>query len=219
MFDLAAPAPNAIRIMGIDPGTDTLGIAIVDVDIDTKEIKLMYGHTFHASKYVNLYPEMVQARGSRDVRLMVLRQKLIEAFVLAEPELIAAESPFLQRGKVSAFEALVECYAMMRDAVWAYSSQITLQRIDPVTVKNYVGVSHKGTDKSDVHRAVNAIYKDRCSEHVDLSSFDEHANDAVAVCHVVVRNRIFGEVVESTRKKKAKRRSKNERRRGAKAVS
>lgn len=219
MFDLAAPAPNAIRILGIDPGTDTLGIAVVDVDLDTKEYKLMYGHTFHAAKYISLYPEMVQARGSRDVRLMVLRQKLIEAFVLAEPELIAAESPFLQRGKVSAFEALVECYAMMRDAVWAYSSQITLQRIDPVTVKNYVGVSHKGTDKSDVHRAVNAIYKDRCSEHVDLSSFDEHANDAVAVCHVVVRNRIFGEVVESTRKKKAKRRSKNERRRGAKAVS
>lgn len=219
MFDLAAPAPNAIRILGIDPGTDTLGIAVVDVDLDTKEYKLMYGHTFHAAKYIGLYPEMVQARGSRDVRLMVLRQKLIEAFVLAEPELIAAESPFLQRGKVSAFEALVECYAMMRDAVWAYSSQITLQRIDPVTVKNYVGVSHKGTDKSDVHRAVNAIYKDRCSEHVDLSSFDEHANDAVAVCHVVVRNRIFGEVVESTRKKKAKRRSKNERRRGAKAVS
>lgn len=219
MFNLAAPAPNAIRIMGIDPGTDTLGIAVVDVDIDTKEYKLMYGHTFHASKYVSLYPEMAQARGSRDVRLMVLRQKLIEAFVLAEPEHIAAESPFLQRGKVSAFEALVECYAMMRDAVWAYSSQITLQRIDPVTVKNYVGVSHKGTDKNDVRRAINAIYENRCSEHVDLSSFDEHANDAVAVCHVVVRNRIFGEVVESTRKKKAKRRSKNERRRGAKAVS
>lgn len=218
MLDLAAPAPNCIRVVGIDPGTDTLGVAVVDVNIETKEYKLMYGHTFHASKYVNYYPEMVQARGSRDVRLMVLRRKLVEFFMLAEPELIAAESPFLQRGKVSAFEALVECYAMMREAVWGYSSLITLQRIDPVTVKNYVGVSHKGTDKTDVHRAVNAIYKDRCSEHVDLSTFDEHANDAVAVCHVVVRNRIFGEVVETTRKKKAKRRSKNERRRGGKAV-
>lgn len=205
--------------MGIDPGTDTLGIAIVDFDLDTKKAKLMYGHTFHASKYVNYYPEMTAVRGSRDVRLMVLRKKLIESFMMAEPDLIAAESPFLQRGKVSAFEALVECYAMMRDAVWAYSSQITLQRVDPVTVKNYVGVSHKGTDKSDVHRAVNSIYREHCDECVDLSTFDEHANDAVAVCHVIVRNRLLGEVVESTRKKKAKRRSKNERRRGAKAVS
>lgn len=200
------PADNMIRILTFDPGTDTFGCAILDVDVDTYEPLVVYGGTITATKEVKRFAAMAEMRYPRDARLEVIRGHLADLIREVAPTLVATESPFLQRGKVSAFESLVECQKMIREVLWDYSTTMHLRRIDPVSVKNYIGVSHKGTDKDDIRRAVHAVYKDKCAEGVDMTAFDEHTNDALAVANVIYRNFLLGEVVESSRKKKSRRR-------------
>lgn len=199
------PADNIIRILAFDPGTDTFGCGIIDVDVDTYEPKIVYGGTITATKEVKRYADMAAMRYPRDARLEIIREHIAELLREVVPTLVATESPFLQRGKVSAFESLVECQKMLREVLWAYSPSMHLRRIDPVSVKNYVGVSHKGTDKDDVKRAVHAAYRERLGPEVVLRDFDEHTNDAIAVANVIYRHFLLGEMVESTRKKKVRR--------------
>lgn len=198
------PTDDVIRILGIDPGTDTLGVAIIDVNIDTYEPTVIYGHTFHASKEIDRFSGLAFMRGGRDARLLAHSSNLLEFFQAVVPTVIGAESPFLNRKTVSAFEALVECYAMLRDTVWRYSPSLLLRRIDPVTVKNFVGVDHRGTDKTDVQRAVVARYVEHCAPGVNIHGFDEHTIDAIAVCNVLYRNLLLGEEVVRTKKAKGK---------------
>ena len=196
------PLPNQIRILGIDPGTDTLGICIMDVDCDTYEPVVVWGNTLHASKNTDRWTGYGEIRGMRDARLKSHSVALAELLRAVTPTLIAAETPFFNRKRPSAFEALVECYAMLRDTVWQYSPTLILNRIDPVMAKNYIGVDHRGTDKSDVQRAIVLHYASKCAEGVQINRFDEHTIDAVAICNALLRHTLLGEVVERTKKTK-----------------
>lgn len=200
------PRDDAIRILGIDPGTDTLGVGIIDIDIYTYEPIVVYGHTFKASKMIDSESTAVERLGARTIRLRTHYESLFDIFEVAEPTLIAAETPFLKFGRVSAFEALVECYVMMQQAVWQYSPSFYLHRVDPVSAKNYVGVSHKGTDKNDVRDGVLKHFAGKVADGVDMALFDEHTIDAIAVANCLYRKRLMSQNVESTRKKRKFRR-------------
>lgn len=201
-----SPRDDVIRILGIDPGTDTLGIGIIDINLDTYEPQVVYGHTFKASKMIDNSSTLVEKLGPRAVRLRAHYDSLMEVFECTEPTLIAAETPFLKFGRVSAFEALVECYAMMKEAVYQYSPSFDLHRVDPVSAKNYVGVSHKGTDKNDVRRGVLEHFAGKVADGVPIETFDEHTIDAIAIANCLFRTRLLGQLVESTRKKRKFRR-------------
>ena len=205
----SSPTEDVIRILGIDPGTDTLGIALVDVSIDDYKPRLVYAHTFVASREVAGRDWGSQILGNRDLRLANHYDNLYSLLCQVTPTLVAAESPFLARGRVSSFEALVECYAMLRSVCWEYSSSLYLRRMDPITVKNSVNVSHIKTDKSDVKKAVIELYSESCVGVVNIESLDEHAIDAVAVCHAVLRKYLLNEsfsMKRPTSTKKSKRR-------------
>ncbi len=194
-----------IRIVGIDPGTDTLGIGIVDVHCDTLEPRLVYGRTFTghhgAARFEHQYPNLPR----RDTRVGILLREVERVFIDACPNVIAAESPFMRKFQLSAYESLTEFHKSLRGVVWRYSPVLRLHRFDPVSVKNNVGVSHVKTTKDDVARAVIGLYKDRCAPSVEIRSFDEHTYDAIAVCHAALRTLILKDPVESTRKRKGKR--------------
>lgn len=198
----AEAEPNIIRLIGLDPGTDTLGAAVMDVDMDTFEPIIVFGETNQASKAAKDYTWKQEIRGGRDVRLEMHRQYLSELFTYTGPVAVAAESPFLKFGRVTSFEALVECYAVLRDTLWDYSPSMYLRRIDPITAKNYVGVSHIGTDKDDVRKAVIAIYKDKCATGIVIEDFDEHTIDAIAVAHCLLQKFLLNVDVSSSKKKK-----------------
>lgn len=195
---------ETVRILGIDPGTDKLGVAIVDVNIITREAILVFANTYHASSVEKGKDWESTIRGARDVRLRHLSCELTELFNTVNPLLIGAESPFLQRSRVSAFEALVECYMMLRETVWNYNTSICLQRIDPITAKSAVGVSHIGTDKDDVHKAVIATYSGKHLPAVKIEELDEHSSDAVTVAHYIYRRYILNDITPHVKRKKSK---------------
>lgn len=201
MWYLAPPGDSIIRIIGIDPGTDTLGLSVLDVDMDNDyEARLVYARTHTASKSVKDLEWQRQMRGGRDVRLQSHSELLASFLEEARPNLVAAESPFLKFGRVQAYEALVECYAMLRETLWNYSHCMVLRRIDPITAKNSVQVSHIGTDKDDIKAKILEMYSGRTD--VDINDLDEHSTDAAAVAHCAYRQIVLGETWSSTRKKK-----------------
>lgn len=207
-------SPNHIRLLGLDPGTDTLGSAIIDVDLETYEPTIVFGETHHASKAAKHNTWKAEIRSGRDARLDCHSRYLYDLYSCTDPVLVAAESPFLNRKMVTSFEALVECYAMLRETLWHYSPSMYLRRIDPITAKNYVGVSHIKTDKTDMRRAVIALYKDKCAPGVDIESFDEHTIDAVAVTHCLLQKYLMNVEIASTKKKKNRRKGRRGTRKG-----
>ena len=205
MFDIPPAGDNSIRIFGMDPGTDTLGVCIIDVDLETSEPLLIYGTTLRAAKLSERYPEKIAVLGGKDVRIEILCGMVRELLIASCPTVVIAESPFHRPGRTNAFEALVECFKALRQTVWYYSPTLTLRRVDPVTAKNYLGVSHQGDSKLGVRNKLLEFYENRQLDSRPMDSFDEHTFDAGAVCHYGYRAFYLKEIVESSRKKKKRR--------------
>lgn len=175
---LPALGPSTIRIFAIDPGTTCLGVAVLDWEWGTDKPRVVWATTLIAKdeRHSNSFAEL---RGKRDWRVHQIREQLVRVLQLCEPYIIITETPFMQRGKLSAFESGVELQYMIRDVVWELYPSKFVHGINPITVKNYVGVQAKGTTKDHMAAAVKKMYNDYTD--IDLSLLDEHAIDAIAV--------------------------------------
>ena len=74
---------------------------------------------------------------------------------------------------------------MLRRALWDVFPEKVLHGFNPIIVKSFVGVEAKGTDKTDMFRAVTKLYRDHAL--FDITTLDEHSIDAVAVGNIFVR--------------------------------
>lgn len=198
-------ADGVVRVLGLDPGSTTFGTAIMDIQLSRKKPTVIATETIDATKLFKPSENkaFIGARGVRDLRIFLIRRELKRIFLTHKPDVVIAEAPFLKRRNVSAFEALVEVRCMIRDLMWELDNTKTVIFVDPIRVKNYIGVSHIGTDKSDMYKAVHAYY-DNKQKRKALVTADEHSIDAVAVCHVYYRREVLGDVVESTKKKRGR---------------
>lgn len=176
--------PNTIRIFAIDPGTSCLGVAALDWEWGAERPKVVWATTLTVKddRHGNSYAEM---RGKRDWRVHQIREQLVRVLQLCEPYIIVTETPFMSRGKLSAFESGVELQYMIRDVVWELFPSKFVHGINPITVKSYVGVQAKGTTKDDMAVAVIKMYKD--FSDIDLTLLDEHSIDAIAVANFMWR--------------------------------
>ncbi len=214
MVNLPEPTLDYIRLLSIDPGTDTMGVSIFDISPDDYSFRVVYSNTFKASQYTTYGTTYADSRGHATARLYQHSKVLTEIMEYTQPTLICAESNFLKFGRVEAYKALVLCFDMILDVVWNYSPSMYLYRVDPVSAKNYVGVSHKGTDKEDVRAGVVKHLSDYM-DGVCLDDLDEHSIDSIAIGHCFIKRELFREFVESTKKKK-KWRGKRRKRKGKK---
>lgn len=187
-------SPEVYRACGIDPGTDTLGYAIVTLNIDTLEIELEKVATFEAAKATRKLPDLSYLLGPRTVRLRWHTENLLERFQEDLPHTVTVESPFLGRF-ATAFEALIECRTAIRKAILEYREGVVMELIDPISVKKAVGAlpppvktkgkkrkkrKKTGKSKEEIKQALLKI-KDVNWNGVDIALLDEHSIDAIAV--------------------------------------
>lgn len=172
--------PTQYRIVGIDPGTNTLGVAAVDVDLVTKEIVLLDARTFDANSLLYAYGNTVQWHGERVARLLAHEDTLYGYFRYLGPHSIISESPYMGRFP-QAFAALTECLTAIRRAVMRYDTFKPLLLVDPPTAKLAVGVKGKGSTKDDVKNGVLSLRDLLNPDNIDIRNLDEHSIDAIAV--------------------------------------
>ncbi len=177
--------PVPYRVLGIDPGSVTLGVAVLDFDLDTRVVELIDAQTFDASKSLGQYRNVVEVHGERVARLLAHENGLSTYFGIMRPQTIVSESPYLGRFPLP-FAALTECITAIRRAVLRYDPFMPLHMADPMTVKAAVGVHAKGRRDKDalkkekVQAAVAALPLSNRSG-IDLMQLDEHSIDAIAV--------------------------------------
>jgi Holliday junction resolvasome RuvABC endonuclease subunit len=176
---LLVPEP-VYRIVSIDPGTNSLGIAVLDVNYQTGQIHVEHAFTMRVDKLATQYPVIAVLHGERVSKLYAVQkavQKFLEGWL---PDMVVSESPYLGR-LAQPFAVLTECVAAIRRAVSRYRPTLTLAVMDPASVKKSVGVSGKSGDKDAMRRAVRALTNVTYSSDVVYDQLDEHAIDAIAV--------------------------------------
>lgn len=169
------------RVVGIDPGTNTLGVAVLDIQLATNEIALLDARTFVGQSMLDGYRKLAAVHGDRMARLMAHEDNLVRYFQTMTPHSIISESPFLGRFPAT-FAALTECMTTIRRAVWRYEQELSLLLVDPPTAKMAVGlVIRRGMDKEDVKQAILRLTALQNPTNLDLAALDEHSIDAIAV--------------------------------------
>lgn len=171
------------RIVGIDPGTDTMGVAAIEVDLATRSVTLVEVQTLNGTQSSREYPNMIQVHGNLSARLWAHEQSLYGYFKYFEPHSVIAESPFMRKFP-QAYAALTLCMNTIQRALHRFDPFIPLLTVDPPTVKLVVGVKGKGTTKDDVARGLMKLAYLQNPYNIDISSLDEHSVDAIVVALV-----------------------------------
>ncbi len=171
---------DVYRFLAIDPGTDTLGLALCEINLRTLEFTVCDVITLYASKHLMFYPGVVETHGEKQARLYAHRKSLVDLFNYWRPDAIVSESPFLGRF-AAAFGALVECMQIIREAVMDYRPYLQLETVDPPSAKKSVGVKARGGSKDDIQRAVIADPEIHFAEGLSRLGHTEHGYDACAV--------------------------------------
>jgi Holliday junction resolvasome RuvABC endonuclease subunit len=173
--------PTPYRIVGIDPGTDTLGVSVLDLDLADKSISIVTSQTFHGSKLIRGFQEMEETYGARFARLHALEQLLVEVFFEERPHSIISESPYFNSRRPQAYGALVEAMSMIARAVYRHCSRMPLLTVDPASNKANLKVSGKSGDKDLMKNAILGRTDLLNPRHVPLDQLDEHSIDSMAV--------------------------------------
>lgn len=180
---------SIFRILSIDPGSETIGYSVMDIDNHSKKILHITAWTITGSKLVTLSELAAINHGARFARIRAHSQMLIKILAQYEPSYVAIETPYYNPRRPGAFEVLVEVLAMIRNTIFDWNPWITIELTDPATIKKKIGVSGKSGDKQAVRNALSDI--------LTVGSFitpelDEHAVDAIAVGFCFYQNHILG---------------------------
>lgn len=177
---LTGPFDSRYRIVSIDPGTDTLGVSLLELDLRTHVISLHSSMTHRGHLLAKQYPILADKHTERFARLMAHRYNLLSIFQQYQPHSIACEAPYMGRFP-QAYAALVECCMIVRQACVEYDPSIKPFFYDPPSVKNCVGVGGKNGDKDQMKNAVRNLPNLQNPNGIILEDLDEHSIDSIAV--------------------------------------
>jgi Holliday junction resolvasome RuvABC endonuclease subunit len=183
------------RIVGIDPGTDTVGFAVIDLNLLSGKMDIGDVKTLVGSERLKYYRRRREIHGDRFVRLQLLKESLIDGFMDLQPHAVICESPYFNPRRPGAFYALVEAVNMVQHAVYAYCPDMVLNMIDPAKTKANLGVSGKSGDKEAIGPALaRAPYLHGSPRFAALPVWDEHSRDALAIAYYhacTLRSQLF----------------------------
>lgn len=178
--------PPIYRTVAIDPGSNTLGYAILDLNLSTGEIALMGADTLVGVKMARSHPDFAETHGDRATRLHCHEEFLKALLDDCRPNAVISEAPYMGRFP-QAFMALIECLGAIRRAVISYDPYMPMETVDPPTAKKAVGAPGKGGGKDIVREKVLALPTLINATGRPLTVLDEHAIDAVAVGYYKVK--------------------------------
>lgn len=178
------------NIVGIDPGSQTLGLCVLSFDIVTLDIISTQAKTFYGDRLPQYDKFIATAHGDRVARILAHKQNIKELLYYYKPIIVASESPFFNTRRPNAFAALLEVLTMIRDSVIEYNPYQPLIGIDPPTVKKAVGAPGNA-DKTGVLSALVRISNSLKLDQKYINQLDEHSVDAIAVSYCAYVSQIL----------------------------
>ena len=180
--------PNCY-LLGIDPGSSTLGVAILEINSITFSIVATTAYTIEATK-LELFNTLDLRLPERERRLRAISKAISLYLEDYKPLTLAIESPFFNSRKPSAYAVLIETMYVLKQTARAYDLNLPIIEVDPPTAKKAIGVRRL---KAKERRRLKLTTKDLVREALlpltalkltsDIDSLDEHSLDAIAVAY------------------------------------
>lgn len=163
-----------ITIMGIDPGTTSLGFGALEVCIhERKPFKLIYAETV-----LGEYNEFgIRADGPHQTRAKGLTRVFDHVFDLLNPNIVGCEDNFLGLNPAS-FKRLIEVVSYFNIHTVTNKKDTPFRLVLPRLGKQIVKADFRGSTKDDVKKGLLEC------PFLDLNGFDldqhtEHAHDGI----------------------------------------
>ena len=171
---------RSTRMVCFDPGLNTTGVSIFDVDSRTKEVLSVFAYTIYTGQVrdvTELDSEILSERAQKLYRLCGAIQQTLDLY---GPAIVGCEAPFYHPRMPMAFVSLSEVVSMLRHTALQYNYNIPFFLVEPQLVKKGVGVAGK-KGKQVVMDAICNIPEIMRVLSVPIETLDEHAIDAIAV--------------------------------------
>lgn len=181
MFSYPTDKNTEACIVGIDPGSETLGVCLLFFNVVTMQITRILPRTYIGSR-LPAEPMLCILHSDRVSRIKSHENNLLSLMIEHNPVAIASEAPFYNPRRPNAYGALVEVICAIRNAVIQYSDTVKLYHIPPSNVKRAIGAKGNA-DKDIVKYHVGCIPEIVNNLIVPLSLLDEHSVDAMAVAY------------------------------------
>lgn len=170
------------RIMGIDNGSNTVGVSIIDHDLSTGISTVIFARTLTADKSAyDIFSGMLEQRGKLAARIQVIKQFIYEILDEFDPDVVGCESPFSHL-HVQSYGVLLTTMNAIDDCVYRYSPTLEFAKVPPGKAKK--AVCPPGKYKNDKELIRQYILDDPTileGEGVNLMLLDEHSIDGTAV--------------------------------------
>ena len=202
--------PSHFTITGIDPGSVTLGVADIHVNIETLEIEGLEHRTFNANKAHNGLPIdtwMSEIYSERAMRMQELGWRLGHHFNFMRPLFIAVETAYFDIRTPTAFIPLAECIKVIELTTLRWNGFRGIHRIETSVAKKSVAPESKSLQEEykalcKSKALVDSKAKVRwCAERhsefariIQGTDIDEHSLDAAVVAYAQllrIRNNDF----------------------------
>lgn len=183
------------RVLGIDNGTNTVGIVILEHDIRTGISLVTRAETFKADRTSGyLYPDMNFYEDTLVARLKTIQRYMRTVLEDEDPDSVAIETPFARRAFVTSYKALSMSLDYIQTAVYDYRPGLEFVGISPYTAKAAVipkGSNFK-TEKDYIRDCILADPTIVAVDGINLRTLDEHSIDAIAVARAVALRENLG---------------------------
>jgi len=175
-----------MNIIGIDPGNNTLGIAIINIDkkINTIETILLNIDNFIFEVYDPNYTEV-------ENKTFIMCERLYKVIKYYNPSAIAIETPFFNRFKPSSYKSLLFLFNNIKNIIKKYNDNILIMEYSPLEIKSFV----KANDFKDKNKVKLALFniKEITNNFKELNIISEHEIDALAICYKLYKE-ITGDI-------------------------
>lgn len=184
MITLPVDDTGIMTIVGIDPGSNTLGIASIHVEYSTGRIVAVNASTLCGERLAKRRLDGLEYFSDKHIRIHALKRMLVHLFNIIKPNVVVSESPFYSKKRPSAFGVLTEVICSIEQALEEYDPGMLLRSVDPPTAKAAVGaVMVKGGDKKEPVRKAVLELKLPYIGLIPIERLSEHAIDAIAIAY------------------------------------
>lgn len=185
MIHIPPGSSDRATIVGIDPGTEKLGVSYIEFSVVDMRIYSCGALTLTGSKLPR--GDWTGAiHNDRYSRINALHEELLNIFDEKRPLLVSCEAAFINVKRPAAYGALVEVVCAIRSAVHKYSPWRAISFSSPSSTKQAIGAPGNA-DKDVVKKNILKIDElvSTCESKLEL--LDEHSIDALAVAYYTLK--------------------------------
>ncbi len=200
MLDLNQP-PHGV-ILGIDPGTINMGYCAMTVDLRTLERVKTETFTINADKPadgVGMREFIPDHHSDLFMRVREHGERLWDILVHYQPFQVAVELPFFNALSPTAFNPLIQMFAMIQNTVYDYNAWMTLYKVENTVTKAMVAPDSKEERKrireayaTSKERIAACVKMHKDFQFIDTETKDEHEIDASLVSEWRRRQLLIG---------------------------